>query len=211
MSEEYESKEGLLLPLEVLLPYGIQIGTRIKTGHMKPFIFKVRPDGLCVLDIAKTCERIKLAATFLARFEPPEKIVVASTKLYARMPVLKFCELTHATPLVGRFLPGIFTNPSLKGYIEPEVLLVSDPNADEQAVREASMIGIPVVALCDTDNLFKNVDLVIPVNNKGRRALAMVFWLLAREFLRVKGVIPKDGDLPIKPEDFEAKVEESAI
>lgn len=207
-SDESISREEVLLPLETLLAAGIQIGTKIKTRHMEPFIYKVRPDGLFILDIAKTCQRIKLAAKFLARFEPPEKIVVASTKLYARVPVLKFCQLTGATPIVGRFLPGLFTNPSLKNYMEPEVILVSDPDADEQAVREATMIGIPVVALCDTDNLFKNVDLVIPVNNKGRRALAMVFWLLAREFLRAKGLIPQDGEPSLKVEDFEAKPEE---
>jgi len=208
MSGESESTESeLLLPLETLLAAGIQIGTKIKTKHMEPFIYKVRPDGLFILDIAKTCQRIRLAAKFLARFEPPEKIVVASTKLYARVPILKFCELTGATPIVGRFLPGLFTNPFLKDYMEPEVVLVSDPDADEQAVREASMIGIPVVALCDTDNLFQDIDLVIPTNNKGRRALAMVFWLLAREFLRAKGLIPPDGDPPLRVEDFEARPE----
>ncbi|MGE5638199.1 MAG: 30S ribosomal protein S2, partial [Chloroflexota bacterium] len=183
---EEQPQEELLLPRDTLLSAGIHIGTRIKTLDMEPFIYRVRPDGLFVLDVKKTDDRIRVAAKFLARFDPP-KVAVAAARLYAQEPIKKFCEVTGATPIIGRFIPGQLSNPLYVKRIEPEVIVVSDPRADGQAVKEASKVGIPIVALCSTDNEFAGVDLVIPTNNKGRRALAVVFWLLARQILRERG------------------------
>lgn len=197
--------EELLLPRDTLLSAGIHIGTRMKTKDMSPFIYRVRPDGLFVLDVKKTDERIRIVAKFLARFDP-SKVAVISARLYGRTPVQKFCEATHATPLTGRFIPGMLSNPLYPNRIEPSVVVVSDPKADLQAVKEAAAIGVPVVALCSTDNDFIGVDLVIPTNNKGRRALAVIFWLLARQVLRERGEIAPDKDLPLSIDDFEAKV-----
>src|SRR4030042_1569589 len=197
--------EELLLPRDTILSAGIHIGTRMKTKDMEPFIYRVRSDGLFVLDVKKTDDRIKAAAKFLARFEP-SKIAVAASRLYAQEPVKKFCETTKATPIVGRFIPGLLSNPLYPNRIEPEVLIVSDPRADAQAVKEAASVGIPVVALCSTDNEFVGVDLVIPTNNKGRRALAVIYWLLARQVLREKGELAQDKDLPSTIDDFEAKI-----
>jgi small subunit ribosomal protein S2 len=199
------AEEELLLPRDTLLSAGIHIGTRMKTKDMEQFIYRVRPDGLFVLDVKKTDDRIRVTAKFLARFEPA-KIAAAAARLYAQEPVRKFCEAIGATPVVGRFIPGLFSNPLYPNRIEPEVLIVSDPRADFQAVKEASSAGIPVVALCSTDNEFSGVDLVIPTNNKGRRALAVIYWLLARQVLREKGELPPDKDLPLTIEDFEAKI-----
>ncbi|MGB9714144.1 MAG: 30S ribosomal protein S2 [Candidatus Bathyarchaeales archaeon] len=199
------AEEELLMQRDALLSAGIHIGTRMKTGDMENFIYRVRPDGLFVLDVKKTDERIRVAAKFLARFEPA-KIAAAAARLYAQEPVKKFCEVTGATPVIGRFIPGLLTNPLYPNRIEPEVLIVSDPRADSQAVKEASAAGIPVVALCSTDNEFSGVDLVIPTNNKGRRALAVIYWLLARQILRERGELPPDKDLPLTIEDFEAKI-----
>lgn len=198
----------LLLPIDTLLSAGIHIGTRIKTKDMEPFIFRVRPDGLFVLDVKKTDERIRAAAKFIARFEPP-RVVVTSARLYGRVPVKKFCEITGATVILGRFMPGLFSNPSYSGYIEPQVLIVTDPKADKQAVSEASVVGVPVIALCDTDNTFADIDFAIPTNNKGRRALATVYWLLARQVLRERGELPPDGNLPVSIDDFETKLAET--
>ena len=197
--------EELLLPRDALLSAGIHIGTRMKTLDMEPFIYRVRPDGLFVLDVKRTDERIRVAAKFLARFENA-KVAVAATRLYANEPVKKFCELTGATPIIGRFIPGQLSNPLYTHRIDPEVIVVSDPRADAQAVKEASSVGIPIVALCSTDNEFAGVDLVIPTNNKGRRALAVVFWLLARQVLRERGELAADKDPAVTIDDFEAKL-----
>ena len=205
IEEEVAPEEGLLLPRDTMLSAGIHIGTRMKTGDMEQFIYRVRPDGLFVLDVKKTDDRIRAAAKFLARFEPA-KVAAASARLYAQEPVKKFCELTKATKVIGRFIPGLLSNPLYPNRIEPEVLLVSDPRADAQAVKEAAAVGIPVVALCSTDNEFTGVDLVIPTNNKGRRALAVIYWLLARQVLRERGELPPDKDPSITIDDFEAKI-----
>ena len=198
-------QEDLLLPRDTMLSAGIHIGTRIKTLDMAPFIYRVRPDGLFVLDVKKTDERIRVAAKFLSRFDH-DKIAVAASRLYAQEPVKKFCEVTGALPIIGRFIPGQLSNPLYAKRIEPEVIVVSDPRADGQAVKEASNVGIPIVALCSTDNEFAGVDLVIPTNNKGRRALAVVFWLLARQILRERGELAADKDPAFTIEDFEAKI-----
>lgn len=198
-------EEQLLLPRDTMLSAGIHIGTRMKTGDMEQFIYRVRPDGLFVLDVKKTDDRIRVAAKFLARFEPG-KVAAAAARLYAQEPVKKFCEATKATPIVGRFIPGLLSNPLYPNRIEPEVLIVSDPRADAQAVKEAAAVGIPVVALCSTDNEFTGVDLVIPTNNKGRRALAVIYWLLARQMLRERGELAQDKDLTTAIDDFEAKI-----
>ena len=210
MSESEEnieaySEEELLLPQDTLLSAGVHIGTRMRTKDMDQFIYRVRADGLFVLDVKKTDERIRVAAKFLARFEP-SKIVAVASRLYAQSPVEKFCQVIGATPIVGRFVPGMLSNPLYPKRLEPEVIIVSDPKADVQAVKETANIGVPVIALCSTDNNFSFVDLVIPTNNKGRRALAVIYWLLARQILRERGDIPPDGDLTQSIEDFEIKL-----
>jgi len=197
--------EELLLPQDTLLSAGIHIGTRMKTKDMAAFIYRVRPDGLFVLDVKKTDERIRTAAKFLARFEP-SRIVAIAARLYGREPVRRFCELTKATPIIGRFIPGMLSNPLYAGRIEPSVVIVSDPKADAQAVKEAGAMGLPVIALCSTDNEFAGVDLVIPTNNKGRRALAVIYWLLSRQIMREKGELPPDGDPTLTIDDFEVKL-----
>lgn len=198
-------EEVLLLPRDTLLSAGIHIGTRMRTKDMDSFIYRVRPDGLFVLDVKKTDERIRATAKFLARFEP-SKVAAVAARLYGRDPVQKFCEVSGATPIVGRFIPGMLSNPLYPNRVEPSVVIVSDPRADAQAVREASTVGIPVIALCSTDNEFSNVDLVIPTNNKGRRALAVIYWLLARQILRERGEIPPDGEISASIDDFEVKL-----
>lgn len=195
----------LLVPQDTLLSAGIHIGTRMKTKDMDKFIYRTRPDGLFVLDIKKTDERIRIAAKYLARLEPA-KIAAVAARLYGRDPVTKFCEVTGTTPVVGRFIPGILSNPLSKNRIEPSVVIVSDPKADVQAVVEAARIGIPVIALCSTDNDFADVDFIIPTNNKGRRALAVIYWLLARQILRERGEIPPDGNPSLSIDDFEVKL-----
>ena len=209
-TEETKNEEDLLIPRESYLSAGVHIGTKIKTGDMEKFIYRVRPDGLFVLDIKKTDERIRVAAKFLSRFDP-EKILVVAGRLYAKVPAEKFCEYTKAKLITGRFVPGTLSNPLYPNSLEPDVVLVSDPKADSQAVREASSLGIPVVALCSTDNELSKIDLAIPTNNKGRRALAVIYWVLARQLLRERGDLAPDEDLPVPIESFEMKLAEEQV
>lgn len=207
--QEQQQVIELLAPLELYLSAGVHIGTHICTSYMKKFVYRVRPDGLYILDIRKVDERIRIAAKFLAQF-PPDKIVAVSVRQYGWKPVQKFCHYVGCKYITGRMLPGTFTNPMLDTYVEPEVVLVTDPRADNQAIDEAARMGIPVVALADTDNRVENVDLVIPCNNKGRRSLALIYWILARQVLRERGQLAPDQDLPEPPEAFEMKLQRRA-
>jgi small subunit ribosomal protein S2 len=202
---EVKESDNLLLPQEVLLSAGVHIGTRVKTKAMVPFIYKVRPDGLFVLDMEKMNERILIAAKFLARMSMA-RVVVASSKRYGRMPVNKFCELTGAKPMIGRFTSGTFTNPQYSDYFEPVGVIVTDALADQQIVEEAAAEGVPVVAFCSTDNNLSNVDIVIPMNNKGRRSLAIAYWLLTRQIKRELGELSPDADWNVSIDDFESSM-----
>ena len=187
----------LLIPVEDYLSAGVHIGTQQKTADMERFIHRVRDDGLYVLDVSETDGRIRTAADFLANYDP-EQILVTSSRQYGRFPAEKFADAVGARARTGRFIPGTLTNPDYAGYIEPDVVVVTDPIGDAQAVKEAITVGIPVIAMCDSNNQLSNVDLVVPTNNKGRRALSVVYWLLANETLDRRG-----ADTVFALDDFE--------
>ena len=193
----------LLVDEDVYLTAGVHIGTQVKNKDMIKFIYKVRSDGLYILDVRKTDERLRLAAKFLARFKPEEILVVAQRQ-YAQKPAIKFSEIIGAKVVAGRFIPGTLTNPQLPNYMEASVIFINDPAADSQALNEAVKSRIPVVALCDANNRTSYVDLVIPTNNKGRRALAFIYWLLAREVLKAREDIKSDDEYKYSIDDFEA-------
>ena len=194
----------LLVAEDTYLTSGVHIGTQQKSADMKDFIYKVRQDGLYVLDVKKTDERIRAAAAFLARYDP-RRVLVVSARQYGQKPAREFSKAIGAPAFAGRFVPGTLTNPANPGFIEPEVLVVTDPAADKQALNEALNLGIPIVAMCDANNETRNVDLVIPTNNKGRRALACIYWLLSREVLVARGDLKDPADFNMEIEDFEAK------
>lgn len=195
----------LLIPLDKYLAAGLHIGTQQKTKDMEKYIYRVRADGLHVLDVKSSNDKIIVAAKLLSKYDPDD-ILVVSTRQYGQAPVRKFGEVTGTKTIPGRFIPGTLTNPNYSKFIEPKVLVVTDPRSDAQAVVEARQNGIPVVALCDTENLLSNVDIAIPVNNKGRKAIALVYWLLARQVLRNRGVLSSDEEFDIDPTDFELKI-----
>ncbi len=192
----YES----IIPQDEYLTAGIHIGTQQKTKEMMRFVYRVRTDGLYVLDIQATDQRIRLAAKMLAKYDP-QRMLIVSARQYGHYPSEMFAKAIGAQVITGRFIPGTLTNPKLHLYMEPDVLIVTDPAGDMQAVNEAVNVGIPVIALCDTNNSTSNVDLVIPTNNKGRKALALIYWLLAKKTLEEKG-----ETISYTVADFEAEI-----
>jgi len=184
-----------------LLSTGIRVGTEVKTKFMIPYITQASSDGLYLFDLDITLSRIQTAAKFIKKFDI-KKVIVYSGRSYAMTPIEKFCELTGAEKMVGRFMPGTLTNPSLPYYSEPKLIVVSDPQVDAQAVTEATNAGIPVIGIANTDNVTSDLDLVIPANNRGRKALATVYWLLAHEILQ------DSETMKYEIEDFETKTAE---
>ena len=166
----------------------VHIGTQNKSKDMQPFIRGTTTEGPIIhqIDVTKTDERLALAANFINQYDGID-ILVVSARQYGQRPARMFAQSIGARHIVGRFIPGTLTNPRLRTYIEPRVIFVTDPQADSQALSEAVKSGLPVVGICDTNNHLRNVDLCIPANNKGRRSLALVYWLLSREILKARG------------------------
>ncbi|MGZ4848083.1 MAG: 30S ribosomal protein S2 [Halobacteriota archaeon] len=198
MEETTEYKS--LIPVDEYLAAGVHIGTQQKTEDMKRFVYRVRADGLYVLDVKATDERIKIAANFLSKFDPA-RILVVSARQYGQFPATMFAKVTGAKSVVGRFIPGTLTNPEYRDFVEPDVVVVTDPIGDSQAVKEAVDVGVPVIAMCDTNNMTTHIDIVIPTNNKGRKALALIYWLLAKEITKLRG---QQTDYAVK--DFEIEI-----
>ena len=199
---ETEAKE-LLIDEDTFLTCGVHIGTKQKSRDMEPYVHKVREDGLRILNVNLTSEKIVEAANFLKEQEPKDVLVV-SARQYGWKPAKKFADACRFSCIAGRFTPGRLTNPEMRHFIEPKIIILTDPAADAQALREAINIKIPVIAMCDSNNLTNNVDIIIPGNNKGRRSLALIYWLLSREILRIRGELGADEDLEETIDDFEA-------
>jgi len=196
-----EQTENLLVPQDVYLKSGIHIGTKFRTKYMSRFIYKTRPDGLSVLNLQEIDSRLRIAANFLGQFAP-EDITIASRRENGWKPLRKFNEMTGVKILPGRYPPGIMTNPALKNYTETKLLLVVDAWPDVNAMKDAKQAGIPIAALCDTNNQSNNIDFVIPCNNKGKKALGLFFYLLAREYMKKRGMIKSDEEFKAEIDDF---------
>lgn len=194
-------EENLLVPIDQYLKAGIHIGTKFKTTYMDAFIYKTRPDGLYVLNLQKIDERLALAAKFLAQYEPRDILVVCRRE-NGWKPINLFGKLTGVRVFAGRYPPGVLTNIQLKSFIEAKVLLVIDAWPDRNAINDAIKAGMPVVALCDTNNQSNNVDLVIPCNNKGKKSLGLVFYILTTEYLKNKGLLKRAEELKETVDEF---------
>ena len=181
------------------LTSGVHIGMKTCTKYMKQFVYKVREDGLAVFNIQKVDERLKTAAQFLSKYE---NIMTVSRKGNGVLPIRKFSESVGGKAVAGRFPPGMLTNPSYRDFYEPDVIFVVDPLIDRQAISEAKKKRIPVVALCDTFNEANDVDLVIPSNNNGKKSIALIFWILAREVLRNQKKIKESNEFKMTLKDF---------
>ena len=176
---------------------------------MEKYIYKIRSDRLAVFNVQKIDEQIRSAAKLLSMYAP-EEILVASRKKNGYRPVKVFAEaIGGAIGMYGRFMPGTLTNPNDKHYLEPKVVLITDPFSDRQVIEEAFKSNIPIIGFCDTFNDPKYMDLIIPMNNKGRKAIALVYWILAREVLKKRKELKGDAEFKYSVEDFEIAAEEA--
>ncbi|MBS3151550.1 30S ribosomal protein S2 [Candidatus Woesearchaeota archaeon] len=191
------AEEEFLVPLDQYLKAGLHIGTKYKTKYMEPFIYKVRSDGLSILNIQEINKRLKILAGFLARYNP-EEILVIGRRENSWKALRSFSQVTGIKIFTERYSPGVLLNPALEEFMEINLLLVVDPFPDKNVIDDALKLGVPVIALCDTNNTANELDLVVPCNNKGRKSLGLIFYILAREYLKLR----KLGDLKLKPEDF---------
>jgi len=180
--------------IQMMLAAQAHIGSKNCDKQMEPYVWKRRPDGINIINVAKTWEKLVLAARVLAAIENPNDICVISSRPYGQRAVLKFASSTGAQAIAGRFTPGNFTNYITRSFKEPRIIVVTDPRTDHQAIREASYVNIPVIAFCDTDAPLKFVDVAIPTNNKSRHAVGLLWWMLCREVLRLRGTIPRTTD-----------------
>ncbi len=194
------AEDQLLMPSDMYLKSGIHIGTKFKTKHMEQFIYKTRSDGLSVLNLQKIDKRLAIASRMISNYKP-EEILVVGRRENSWRPIKMFAKVVGCNVFAGRYPPGILTNTNLEGYFEPKILVVVDPWPDRNAVNDAIKIGIPIIAMCDTNNNVNNVDLVVPANNKGKRALGTFFYILAREYLKLTGKLTKD-ELDVAIDDF---------
>jgi small subunit ribosomal protein SAe len=188
--------------LNLLLAAQTHIGTKNVEKAMLPYVYKRRADGIHLINLGKTWEKIVFAARVLAAVENPADICVISGRQYGHRAVLKFASNTGATAIAGRFTPGTFTNYIVRSFKEPRVIVVTDPRVDHQAIREASYVNIPVIALCDADAPLRHVDVAIPGNNKAKHSVGLLWWLLCREVLRLKSRIPRDEQWNIMTDMF---------
>ncbi|RDX55225.1 40S ribosomal protein S2 [Lentinus brumalis] len=180
--------------IQLLLAAQSHIGSKNCDKQMLPYVWKRRSDGIHIINIGKTWEKLVFAARIIAAIDNPNDVCVISARPYGHRAVLKFAANTGAQAIAGRFTPGSFTNYITRSFKEPRLIVVTDPRVDHQAIREASYVNIPVIAFCDTDAPLKFVDVAIPVNNKSRNSVGLAWWLLAREVLRLRGTIPRTSD-----------------
>jgi small subunit ribosomal protein S2 len=194
---------------QLYLSCGIHIGTKLLTGDARRFIYRQTNYGLYVIDLTQTDERLKIAAKFLSKYveEGSDRVIVTSVRRYGKEPVKKFCEVLGCRAVTTRFIPGSLTNPIIDTYIkDASVVVIVDPHADKVILREAKLARIPVVALFDTDDTLDGIDLAIPANNRGKKALGLTFWLLARQIMLDLGKISSEEEFPYTLEEFTSKI-----
>lgn len=178
-----KDESGMLVPSNDYLSAGVHIGSKVKSAFMKEYIFKVRPDGLAILNVQKIDEKLRVLSEHLSRFKPEEVLMVCKRENGTK-PLKMLSLATGIKTAMGRYLPGTMTNPYFKEFNEPKIVIVTDSWYDKQALIDAIKCGAVVVALCNTSAMTNNIDFVMPCNNKGHKSIALIYWIIAREYCK---------------------------
>ncbi|XP_052174405.1 40S ribosomal protein SA-like isoform X2 [Diospyros lotus] len=204
--------------IQMMLAAEVHLGTKNCDFQMERYVFKRRNDGIYIINLGKTWEKLQMAARVIVAIENPQDIIVQSARPYGQRAVLKFAQYTGAHAIAGRHTPGTFTNQLQTSFNEPRLLILTDPRTDHQPIKEASLGNIPTIAFCDTDSPMRYVDIGIPANNKGKHSIGCLFWLLARMVLQMRNTIPQGHKWDVmvdlffyrEPEEAKEQQEEEA-
>ncbi|XP_047306800.1 40S ribosomal protein SA-like [Impatiens glandulifera] len=205
--------------IQMMLAAEVHLGTKNCDFQMERYVFKRRNDGIYIINLGKTWEKLQMAARVIVAIENPQDIIVQSARPYGQRAVLKFAQYTGAHAIAGRHTPGTFTNQLQTSFSEPRLLILTDPRTDHQPIKEAALGNIPTIAFCDTDSPMRYVDIGIPANNKGKHSIGCLFWILARMVLQMRNSIPQGHKWDVmvdlffyrEPEEAKEKDEDEAI